>query len=139
MRKKWLYLLIIVCSVAGSIWVLWNRVYYTPADAHSGLNMCLFRRITGLPCPSCGSTRSVLDISRLEFKDAFYSNPVGFIIAFGMVVFPFWVLYDLVSRRNTFYTFYNTVESVIRKKWVAISLIFVVTVNWLWNIYKFTS
>lgn len=138
MQKKWLYFLIIVCPVAGSLWVMWNRVYYVPSDPNSGLNMCLFRRITGLPCPSCGTTRSVLDLSRLDFKDALFANPIGFIIAFGMIVFPFWVVYDIVNRRNTFYTFYHTVESVIKKKWVAISLIFVIAINWLWTIFKFT-
>ena len=139
MQKKWLYFFVIVCSLAGSAWVAWNRVNYVPTDPHTGINMCLFRAATGLPCPSCGTTRSVLDITRLDFADALHTNPVGFIIAFVIIIFPFWVLYDLSANKSTFYNFYITAEATIRKRWVTISLVLLVAANWIWNIYKFTS
>lgn len=138
MQKKWLYFFVIVCSAAGVAWVAWNSVYYIPADPHSGFGLCLFRRVTGLPCPSCGSTRSVVDISRMNFVGALYDNPFGYLLVLAMVVCPFWVLYDMAMRRSSFYDFYLAFNSFGKKRWVTISLILIVAANWIWNIYKFT-
>jgi hypothetical protein len=136
-QKKWLYTLVIVSCLAGSLWVAWNVTHYTPIDAASGTDVCLFRRVTGIPCPSCGSTRSILHISRLEFREALYANPIGFLLAVCIILFPLWILYDLAKKKNSFYHFYGSMEMVIRKRWVAALLIFLVAANWMWNIYKF--
>jgi hypothetical protein len=66
-----------------------------------------------------------------------YTNPIGFLLAAGIILFPLWILYDLAKSKNTFYHFYGSMEAVIRKRWVAALLIFLVAANWLWNIYKF--
>jgi hypothetical protein len=138
MQKKWLYILVGVCCTAGCLWVLWNVQHYALTDPQAGLDVCLFHRVTGLPCPSCGSTRAILYITRLQFGQALYANPVGFILAAAMLVFPFWILYDIAVSKSTFYRFYQTLETCIRKRWVTVILILLVTANWLWNIYKFT-
>ena len=138
MQKKWLYILVAVGSLAGALWVLWNIQHNTLLDINAGPDVCLFRKVTGLPCPSCGSTRSVLHISKLEFRDALYTNPIGFLLAAAIIVFPFWILYDIAARKKTFYLFYNSLETCIRKRWVTVALICLFAANWLWNIYKFT-
>jgi hypothetical protein len=139
MQKKWLYFFAAACSVTGSAWVIWNRIYYTPSGAQTGINACLFKAATGLPCPSCGSTRSVLALMQLHFGDALYANPFGYIIALAIILLPVWVGYDLAVRRRTLYDFYLACELTIRKRWVAVSLILLVAANWAWNIYKYTS
>ena len=54
----------------------------------TGPSVCLFRNVTGLPCPFCGSTRSVGHILQGEFSDALYSNPLGYFgLAFLVVLF----------------------------------------------------
>ena len=136
-QKKWLYTLVIVSCLAGVLWACWNVTHYTPINVASGADVCLFRRVTGIPCPSCGSTRAILHISRLEFREALYTNPIGFLLAAGIILFPLWILYDLAKSKNTFYHFYGSMEAVIRKRWVAALLICLVAANWLWNIYKF--
>ena len=45
----------------------------------------MFYHVTGLPCPSCGMTRSVVALTHLDFHDAMLLNPlapvfVGFFI-----------------------------------------------------------
>ena len=47
---------------------------------------CPFRRITGVPCPSCGMTRATLSLLRLDFNAYFAYNPaaVPVIVAFWL-------------------------------------------------------
>lgn len=37
---------------------------------------CIFRFLTGIPCPACGMTRAYLSLFRLDFKSAFYYHPL---------------------------------------------------------------
>jgi hypothetical protein len=53
-----------------------------------------------------------------------------------MLILPFWVVFDIVSKRQTFYEAYNKMETVLKQKKVAIPLIILVVLNWIWNIYK---
>lgn len=135
-KRNNLYLFTVLAAIAGYAWVSWN--YYIQ-DAGSGMDLCLFRRVTGLPCPSCGTTRSVLSISHFHFSDAIYYNPIGFIIALALCILPLWILVDTIRRTSSFHKFYLRSEQVVRKKWVALLLIVLVAGNWIWNIYKYTS
>ena len=46
----------------------------------SGPVLCVFRNLTGLPCPFCGSTRSVGQILQGNFTEALAFNPMGFFL-----------------------------------------------------------
>jgi len=37
---------------------------------------CLFRAITGLPCPTCGATHAVVALSHLDVAGALVANPL---------------------------------------------------------------
>ena len=54
----------------------------------TGPSLCMFRNVTGLPCPFCGSTRSVGNILIGNFNIALHMNPLGyFSLAFLMLLF----------------------------------------------------
>ena len=46
-------------------------------DLAPGLPGCLFRELTGLPCPTCGTTRAALALSRLDLAGAIAWNPLA--------------------------------------------------------------
>lgn len=52
--------------------------------------ICSFKNITGLPCPGCGLTRSVINISHLNFFRAFRLNPMGYFIYLILIAFSFY-------------------------------------------------
>lgn len=52
----------------------------------SGPVLCIFRNLTGLPCPFCGSTRSVGQILQGDFSEALAFNPIGFLVAALIVI-----------------------------------------------------
>ena len=47
---------------------------------------CTFRRLTGLPCPGCGMTRSFISMAHGRLADAWRFNPAG-VVFFAVVVF----------------------------------------------------
>ena len=46
-----------------------------------GLPACMFLKLTGIPCPSCGLTTSVAHAVRFEFAAAFAAQPFGVLVA----------------------------------------------------------
>ncbi|MBX3271212.1 MAG: DUF2752 domain-containing protein [Sandaracinaceae bacterium] len=47
-------------------------------ESGMGLPLCWIKALTGLPCPGCGLTRSITNISHLHFADAAGFHPFGF-------------------------------------------------------------
>jgi len=98
--------------------------------------MCIFKNVTGIPCPSCGTTRAIQLILHGNIIESLYMNPFGIIVISLMIIAPFWILYDVISKKDTFLLSYKKAEEIIRTKWITIVLISLVLLNWIWNIYK---
>lgn len=49
---------------------------------------CLFRESTGIPCPTCGTSRSLVEFSRGHLAGSFVMNPLAaLVILFGVLAF----------------------------------------------------
>ena len=130
-RKK-LYTILSLACIAGYTWL----IFTIQLELKNSGGVCLIKRITNIPCPSCGSTRSVLSLLHGDFLTALYINPFGLIIAIIMLVLPIWIVFDIASKKKTLYDFYFRFESFIRKPVIAIPLVLLVILNWIWNITK---
>ncbi len=42
----------------------------------SNVDLCIFRRVTGLPCPSCGMTRAYISLFKGDIANAFFMHPL---------------------------------------------------------------
>ena len=47
------------------------------------LPKCVFKSITGFPCPTCGATRSFEELSQFHIVNTFLMNPLVFLICIG--------------------------------------------------------
>ena len=134
MNRNRLYLFLFMACVVGFIWL---AITYNQGSSNTGKpGVCLFKRLTNIPCPSCGSTRSVLSLLKGDITGAVMSNPLGIILLILLVLTPIWIFCDLVGKKSTLFIFYNRSEYFLRRKWVASSAILIVLLNWIWNIYK---
>jgi len=121
-KKGELNLPLIYVPVAGCVFVfvyfLYNRLPPMP---------CVFKTITGYPCPTCGSTRLVVHLLRLDIISAFRSNPLVFLAG---LVFLAWVgygFYMAVSGRKIQVSLTNREGLVLR-----LGLAAAVVLNWLY-------
>ena len=92
------------------------------------LRPCIFRSVTGVPCPSCGATRGVLALIDGRLIDAFILNPLlsAGVLAFvaGGLIAPLWAW---------------RVGSLPRVKhplprWVRYAIVLAIIANWWWVI-----
>ena len=132
MSKNKLYSLLLIACSAGLIYLLY-QLYYPESNTYS---VCIIKNISGFPCPSCGATRAVQLLFKGDFTGSILMNPFGIIISAILILLPFWIVIDLILKKETFYTFYNKMECLLKQKKIAIPLIILVLLNWIWNINK---
>jgi hypothetical protein len=92
--------------------------------------------VTDFPCPSCGTTRAVQLLLQGKMFESLAMNPFGILVTLIMTIVPFWILFDIVFKKESFYIAYKKMEKTIRIQWLAAILILLVLLNWIWNIYK---
>jgi hypothetical protein len=132
MKRNRLYIIIFIACFFGSIYFFY-QLYSATENTQS---LCLIKNVTGYPCPSCGTTRATILLSKGALLESLYQNPFGIIVALCILILPFWIIFDLLKKTDTFYRFYLKTETIIRKPKVAILLILLVILNWIWNLYK---
>lgn len=134
MGRNKLYALLSTACAAGYIWLIMN--YYRTFSLALEPGVCLVKRVTGVPCPSCGTTRSVLSILKGDILEGIQWNPFGIIIILILFIFPVWIISDVLSRNDSLFNSYNQTELFLKRKWIAIPAILLVLLNWIWNIVK---
>lgn len=83
-------------ALVGAAIVLPLFVSLMPFPLHS----CMFLRITGYPCPTCGGTRAFIDCLGGDWLAAFRQFPLAVPLYFVTWAFVLWNLAALISRRS---------------------------------------
>jgi len=71
-----------------------------------------------------------------DFREAVKENPLGFLVALMLIVFPIWILVDLFTRKKSFFDFYSTMEDLLKRKWIAYPAVILLIINWILNIHR---
>lgn len=133
-RYTKLYLFFTILLLLGYSWL--GYVWTNGDPGQEGLRLCFFHLLTGYPCPSCGTTRSVVLLMGGSIYQALLINPLGFIAATGLVIFPLLLLHDAITQKTLLANFYHRSERFVRQPIIAGLLILLLLSNWVWNIYK---
>ena len=59
---------------------------------HLPFSLCVFKAVTGLPCMTCGTTRALGRLARLDLAGALAMNPL---VAAGLLALVPWAAADL--------------------------------------------
>lgn len=132
MTRKGLHRLTLLAATGGWAWVGFSFFM----GVGQGVSGCLFKALTGLPCPACGSTRSLLALLRGDWAGALALNPIGLVLLAVMTALPLWTAVDMWRGTSSYYLLYNKGEQLLRRPWVFALFAAVVLANWIWNITK---
>ena len=135
MNRNALYRLLFGLCILGYAWLAYG--WFNSNFADNSIIICPVQRVAGIPCPSCGTSRSILAILNGRFFDAILLNPLGFVAIAILISIPLWILRDVVIKKDSFYRFYSRLEQLLMRKKLALLFIVLVLCNWLWNLYKF--
>jgi hypothetical protein len=90
-------------------------------------SLCMFRRLTGLPCATCGSTRMVLALFDLRIVEAFLLNPLMFVLGvLGAVL----LATRVVARRRVVW-----ITGAGSRRLVIVTIIMAVLCNWAYLLF----
>lgn len=132
-RNK-LYSFLFIACIAGYIWLYYSIT--KKVTENNSVEVCLIKHVTNIPCPSCGSTRSIISLTKGNFIEALAFNPIGYIVALIMLIAPLWIISDMVLKKNSLLKCYRIIEQHLKKPKYAIPLVLLVIINWIWNITK---
>lgn len=120
------YLGVILILISGYFFLS----YYS--GSLEGYSFCLFKSLTGVPCPACGSIRSTVQLLQGNILYSVQINPFGILTNTLIFTSIFWMIRDILTNKETFILF-------LRKDWSNNSKIFlllILLINWIWNIEK---
>lgn len=83
--------------VRALAWATSERAYFAGRELNWG---CWFRDHFGIPCPTCGMTRSVLLSLQGDFAEAARLNPAGLLLVAGLVVFSLSMIFLMFYRQG---------------------------------------
>lgn len=131
---KRIYIFLVAALIAGAAWLFFQ--YDKDGMATPEGTACLISRVSGHPCPSCGTTRSAVAILHGDFQKGIMTNPTGLLVLIMMTVLSILLSIDLLSRKKTIPAAYRKAEGIIRNRYVSVLIIVLVLSNWCWNIIK---
>ena len=105
------------------------ELFRPPAGADATL--CMFRRATGQPCPTCGSTRAVKTLLAGDVLGAFAWNP--FVMTFGILGLA-WLALRLIGGRTIAFD-----ATPARMRVVTAVFLVLLLANWAYVIWRHTA
>jgi hypothetical protein len=123
-KRGELNLPLVYLAVAGTgllvldLLYLFKRLPYIP---------CVFKTLTGYPCPTCGSTRVLLDILHFNIVSAFHWNPLVFLAG---AIFAAWVVYGFYMAFSG-----KKIQVMLRgkeRRCLVLILVVLFVLNWLY-------
>lgn len=88
-------------------------IFYIKSGITQYLPPCNLRLTLGIICPTCGVTRCVSNMLRLDFKTAFVYHPTMFILIIYLCLLDLLYIINTMFNKNYFKKFYPTLPMVL--------------------------
>ena len=116
-------------AISGCYFYVFISAWLDPMQEKT---LCVYKNVTGHPCPGCGMTRSTISLFSGRLVESFFYNPLAIVVNIMALVAFFWIIIDLFQNKTRF-------DSFIKKKinpFFLILIVLMVLANWYWNFLK---
>lgn len=136
MDSRKVYAVVVILCLLAYAWTTYAFYHREPVSIdHFGA--CHIKNLTGLACPSCGTTRSIVKILDGEFAEALFINPLGYVTSIiFLILLPMLLLIDMLIKTKHLLKFLSRSTDLIKDYRMAVPLIVLMTANWIWNLTK---
>lgn len=112
--------------IAGAIWLALGLLATALSTLVPGDHvLCLFRRITGIPCPACGGTRATGLLAHADIAGALAMNPLVTLVLLSLVAAAAWLLVKPTRARCA-----ALLAAIPGRPWAIATLVAAVAANW---------
>ena len=94
------------------------------------LPRCVFKTLTGLPCPTCGVTRTVIALSRGDFAHGLFMNPLAALACGAGLLYLAYAAAVLALRLPRFRPLVSPAGARVAR----IATVAAIATNWIWLI-----
>jgi len=134
LRKIKFYSVISGITLSAYGWLIYN--FQQSSLKSEAFSLCIFKNVSGVACPACGTTRSTFELIEGNLMEAALINPLGIVAFIGLLILPVWLLYDLLFKKNSLWHFSNSVNNQLNGSASGYLLALLLLANWGWNIIK---
>lgn len=128
------YLVLGLLLLASYVWLAWQYSGRAHGTQHG---VCITKTVSGVPCPACGTSRSVVLLTEGHVGSALILNPLGLLALLSLLVAPLWLVNDVIRKRPTLATALHRANALLNRNralfWL---LMLLLAANWVWNIIK---
>ena len=93
---------------------------------------CLFKSLTGVPCPGCGTVRSLQLLLHGDVVGSVLTNPLGLLLSLLAVAALVLVIRDAIRNDDLLYRLMHHRWPV----WALVAVVLLTVANEWWNITK---
>ena len=113
--------------------VVFVRFYAETGRPWTGPVFCIFRSVTGQPCPFCGTTRSVASASLGNFDQALNENALGLTFTVAMAV-----VFVSPKLGNSLVAMFDQLRANLGTLRFTLLVAFLFAMTWVWNFTRWT-
>ena len=121
--------LLAISSIVGGYLAL---VAFDNFSNHHHTTLCIFKLVTGIPCPGCGMGRATLELMKGNIASSFAYNILCVPFTLTIIISLFWLLTDIIKCKETFFLF---VQHDIRTSH-KFFLVTIIIIDWTTNIFR---
>ena len=118
-----------ILAILAAYFYLFISAYY---ESSRNITICIFKNLSGYPCPGCGITRGTIALFSGKFLQSFILNPMAIVINIMAITALVWMSIDLIKGKQSFE---KASKFKLKPIWIII-LILLVFANWYWNFKK---
>lgn len=121
---------IFLALLLGAILILWLKPF--PHD----ISICIFKNVTGIPCPACGTGHGMEALLKGHFHAAWSYNPLSYVLITGGILMSLILLNDYSRKQNKLDELLSVVQNKIHfRNPVTWLLILIIVSIWIKNIF----